>query len=165
MREGRQPPSRHRRACGSSPSPLPPFLLLMPALLSEPISASVPICRLMHESFGEGAARRLVVWKPSRSRRSLPAVLAANGLAEAAAAWAAGSGGTECSSANSWAGGSAADNKGGSQAGSSNPERLQRQHEQQPEQRKQCSEEEDEEAANYVAAADALARQLLRACH
>ena len=31
---------------------------------------------LMHESTGEGAARRLVVWKPSRSRRSLkPAML------------------------------------------------------------------------------------------
>lgn len=24
---------------------------------------------LMHESVGEGGARRLVVWKPSRSRR------------------------------------------------------------------------------------------------
>lgn len=26
---------------------------------------------LMHESTGEGASRRLVLWKPSRSRRSL----------------------------------------------------------------------------------------------
>lgn len=26
---------------------------------------------LMHESVGEGGARRLVVWKPSRTRRSL----------------------------------------------------------------------------------------------
>lgn len=26
---------------------------------------------LMHESTGEGDGRRLVVWKPSRSRRSL----------------------------------------------------------------------------------------------
>lgn len=32
---------------------------------------------LMHESTGEGANRRLVLWKPSRSRRSLkPSMLA-----------------------------------------------------------------------------------------